>query len=106
MKTILVTGGAGFIGAIFSYKALMKKYNVVSIDNLSNSDLFSINIIKSKFKKFSFIHGDIRDKKTLEDIFNTFEIDVVIHFAGLKSISESFSNKKDILKIMFKVQKN
>jgi UDP-glucose 4-epimerase len=95
MKNILVTGGAGFIGAIFTYKALLRKYNVISIDNLSNSDLFSINIIKSKFKKtFSFIHGDIRDRKTLLDIFNTFEIDVVIHFAGLKSISESFSNKK------------
>ena len=90
MKKILVTGGNGFIGSHIVLKLLEVDYEVVILDNLSNSSLEVNNRIRSLAKKnFDFIEGDIRDKNLLKSIFNKFKIDAVIHLAGLKSALES-----------------
>ena len=90
MKKILVTGGNGFIGSHTVLKLLEVDYEVVTLDNLSNSSLEVNNRIRSLAKKnFDFIEGDIRDKNLLKSIFNKFKIDAVIHLAGLKSALES-----------------
>ena len=102
MKNILVTGGAGFIGSHTCLTLLQKGFNVFVIDSFSNSSQFALdrvnlilknqNILKSNLKVFK---GDILDQCFLENvfkkIFDTFgSIDGVIHFAGLKSVKESF----------------
>lgn len=87
---ILVTGGTGFIGSHTVVELLEKNYEVIIIDNLCNSKkevLVSINEITGK--EPVFYQGDIRDKKILVDIFQTHNIDSVIHFAGLKAVGES-----------------
>ena len=90
MTKILVTGGAGYIGSHTLLKLLMADYDVVTIDNLSNSSYEVINRIKFLAKRnFDFIEGDICDKSVLKKIFIKYKIDTVIHFAGLKSSSES-----------------
>ena len=90
MKKILVTGGAGYIGSHTILKLLKSQYDVVTIDNLSNSSYEVINRIKFLANKnFDFIEGDICDKYILKTIFSKYKIDNVIHFAGLKSSSES-----------------
>ena len=93
MTKILVTGGAGFIGSHTILKLLNEDYDVVTIDNLSNSSYEVINRIKFLANKnFDFIKGDIIDKSILKSIFSKFNIEAVIHFAGLKSSSDSNNN--------------
>ena len=87
---VLVTGGLGYIGSHTVVELLNDNYEVVVIDNLSNSKID----VKDKIKKitgkdFKFYLGDVRDKELLEDIFKNYSIDVVIHFAGLKAVGES-----------------
>tara|TARA_B100001093_G_scaffold455626_1_gene465945 strand:+ start:672 stop:1697 length:1026 start_codon:yes stop_codon:yes gene_type:complete len=90
MKKILVTGGTGFIGSHTVLRLLEADYEVVILDNLSNSSLEVNNRIRSLAKKkFDFVEGDLRDKNLLKSIFNKFKIDAVIHLAGLKSALES-----------------
>ena len=90
MKKILVTGGTGFIGSHTVLRLLEADYEVVILDNLSNSSLEVNNRIRSLGKKnFDFVEGDLRDKNLLKSIFNKFKIDAVIHLAGLKSALES-----------------
>jgi UDP-glucose 4-epimerase len=92
MKTILVTGGAGYIGSHASALLLEKGYGIVVIDNLINSKPnVDQKLLAITSKKVSFIEGDIRDRPLLKNIFNTYAINAVIHFAGLKSVSESES---------------
>ncbi len=104
MNTILITGGAGYIGIHTSLILLEKGFNIVIIDSFSNSSKKSIErlskIIKSnkKFKnsEFKFFKGDVRDINFLRNIFEQTKlsgnpINTVIHFAGLKSVSESIS---------------
>ena len=89
-KKILVTGGLGFIGSHTSLKLLEKNYEIIILDNLSNSKIQVINRIKELSKKdFDFIKGDIRNGKLLREIFKNNLIDCVIHFAGLKAAGES-----------------
>jgi len=93
MKKILVTGGTGYIGSHTVVKLLEANYEVVILDNLSNSSMEvneRINFLANK--RFDFIKGDIRDKKILESIFKKYQIGVVIHFAGSKSATESDIN--------------
>lgn len=90
MNKIFVTGGSGYIGSHTIIDLLNKGYEVITLDNLSNSlqtSLFRVSEITGK--KINFIKGDIRDTMLLEDIFKTFEFESVIHFAGLKSVSDS-----------------
>ena len=90
MKTILVTGGAGYIGSHTVVDLLENNYNVVIIDNFSNSKPKVLeNIKKITNKDFKFYEGDVQDKKLLEKIFTENKIEGVIHFAALKAVGES-----------------
>jgi UDP-glucose 4-epimerase len=89
---ILVTGGLGFIGSHIVVKLINIGYNVIVYDNLSNSDisiLNKINKLTNAPEKILFMEGDIRNKSKLENLFNTYNIYIVIHLAALKSVSES-----------------
>ena len=87
---ILVTGGAGYIGSHTVVELLQAGYEVVVIDNLSNSSEESLNRVEQiTGKKVEFIKGDILDGGLLDKIFSQNKIDSVIHFAGLKAVGES-----------------
>ena len=87
---ILVTGGAGFIGSHTVVELLQNGYEVVVIDNFSNSSKESLDCIKKITNKdFKFYEGDVCDKELLRKIFKENDIDSVIHFAGYKAVGES-----------------
>lgn len=87
---ILVTGGTGYIGSHTAVELLNNDYEVVIIDNLSNSKREVVDKIKKiTGKDVIFYEGDVCDKKLLEEIFNDNKIDAVIHFAGYKAVGES-----------------
>lgn len=89
-QTILVTGGAGYIGSHCCVQLLEQNYQVVILDNLSNSSDKSLTRIEQITGKTAhFYQGDIRDKAILRQIFQSHKIDAVIHFAGLKAVGES-----------------
>ncbi len=88
--TVLVTGGAGFIGSHTVVELLNAGYDVVVIDNLCNSSREAIERVKKiTGKEVYFYENDVRDRAALELIFTAFDIDWVIHFAGLKAVGES-----------------
>jgi UDP-glucose 4-epimerase len=87
---ILVTGGAGYIGSHTCLELLNAGFEVVVIDNLSNSSQISLDRVERLTgKKLCFIEGDILDRSILNTIFDQHSIDVVVHFAGLKAVGES-----------------
>ena len=87
---ILVTGGLGYIGSHTSVELLDEGYEIIVIDNLSNSKIEVVDKIKTITNKdFKFYKGDLRDKELVKKIFSENEIDAVIHFAGLKAVGES-----------------
>ena len=89
---ILVTGGTGFIGSHTVCELLDLDYEVVIIDNFSNSKPDVLNkIFEITGKKPIFYEGDVCDKKILNQIFKENDIDAVIHFAGFKAVGESVS---------------
>lgn len=89
-KSILVTGGAGYIGSHTVLVLLEHGYDVVVVDNLCNSSLDPLKRIEAMTKKtVDFYQSDIRDVKALLSIFENHNIDSVIHFAGLKAVGES-----------------
>lgn len=89
-QTVLVTGGAGYIGSHICVVLLEAGYDVVVIDNLSNSSVVAIERVSQiTSKKLSFYKADCRDKDALVGIFNTHKIESVIHLAGLKAVGES-----------------
>ncbi|MFL0574596.1 UDP-glucose 4-epimerase GalE [Priestia megaterium] len=88
--SILVTGGAGYIGSHTCLELLNAGYEIVVIDNLSNSKPESLKRVSELAKKdFKFYNGDLLDEKTVEKVFSENKIDAVIHFAGLKAVNES-----------------
>lgn len=90
MKTILVTGGAGYIGSHTVVELLAADHNLVILDNLCNSSQVVLERVeKISGRTFHFYRGDIRDIYTLDQIFSDHIIDAVIHFAGLKAVGES-----------------
>ena len=90
METILVTGGSGYIGSHTVVELQNKGYEVIVMDNLSNSSLESLRRVeKLTGKKVTFYETDIRDEQGTEEIFKKHKIDAVIHFAGLKAVGES-----------------
>lgn len=87
---ILVTGGTGYIGSHTCVELLNSGYEIVVIDNLSNSKIEVVDKIKKITNKdFKFYEGDCCDKNILNKIFNENSIDAVIHFAGFKAVGES-----------------
>ena len=87
---VLLTGSCGYIGSHTLVELLDRGYEVVGIDNFSNSKREVIdNIKKITGKDFVFYEGDVCDKTILEKIFNENKIDIVIHFAGYKAVGES-----------------
>ena len=102
MKTILATGGMGFIGSHTCVSLIENNFNVYVIDSLENSSIENLDSIKkvcSKYHnlskgKITFYKGDIRNKQFLKNTFKNAQlagtpIEAVIHFAGLKSVNES-----------------
>ena len=88
--SILVTGGAGYIGSHTVIQLLDAGYEVVVFDNLSNASKTSISRIEEiTGKSVPFIEGDIRNRDALQSVFETHTISAVIHFAGLKAVGES-----------------
>ncbi|MEG0691628.1 MAG: UDP-glucose 4-epimerase GalE [Oscillospiraceae bacterium] len=88
--SILVTGGAGYIGSHTCVELLDAGYDIVVVDNFVNSCAESIKRVeKITGKAVKFYEADIGDEKAMDDIFNTENIDSVIHFAGLKAVGES-----------------
>lgn len=89
-KQILVTGGAGYIGSHACVELLNAGFDVVVVDNLSNSKVESLNRVKTiTGRSVTFYEKDIRDKPALTEIFAAHDISAVMHFAGLKAVGES-----------------
>lgn len=90
MEYILLTGGLGFIGSHICVELLQLNYNVIVIDNLSNSKIEVKNKIETITQKtFELFVFDICNMQLLEDIFIKYKIISIIHLAGLKSVNES-----------------
>lgn len=91
MKNILVTGGLGFIGSHTTVELIKNKYNVIIVDDLSNSNIRVLERIeKITGIKPQFYKLNINDS-ALDNIFKTHEINAVIHFAAFKAVGESVS---------------
>ena len=99
MSSLLITGGAGFIGSHVCHALIQNGYDLYIIDNLKNSTSKSINILenldKNKNRKIiKFFEGDIKNDSSLREIFNIAKnnnspIESVLHLASLKQIKES-----------------
>ncbi len=90
MVKILLTGVAGYIGSHVAVELLNAGYDVIGIDNLSNSCDKSIQAVSAITKKnITFYKSDIRDEDALQQIFSQHIIDACIHCAGLKAVAES-----------------
>ena len=91
--SVLVTGGAGYIGSHTCVELLERGYDVVVIDNLVNSNPKSLDrVAEITGKKVTFYQNDVRDRAALDRILDTHkDIDCCIHFAGLKAVGESVS---------------
>ncbi|XP_028762903.1 bifunctional UDP-glucose 4-epimerase and UDP-xylose 4-epimerase 1-like [Neltuma alba] len=98
-QTILVTGGAGFIGSHTVVQLLKQGFNVSIIDNFNNSSMEAVNRIRDLVGpqlslNLEINQGDLRDKEDLERVFNKKKFDAVIHFAGLKAVGESVAKPR------------
>jgi len=90
---ILVTGGAGYIGSHTTLELICAGYDVLVYDNLSNSSVDSINrLAQITGIQIPIVKGDILDINLLREVFSNHSISSVLHFAGLKSVSESVKN--------------
>lgn len=89
---ILITGGAGYIGSHTSVELLNAGYEVIVLDNFSNSKQESLQRVKEiTGKEFKWYKADLLDRNDVEEVFLNNDIEAVIHFAGLKAVGESVS---------------
>ena len=90
-KTVLVSGGAGFIGSHVTVELIEAGYNVVVADNMSNCDLTCFEGVKkiTGKKDIPFVEMDFCDLPAVEKLFSDYHIDAAIHFAGFKAVGES-----------------
>jgi len=87
---ILVTGGAGYIGSHTCVLLIEAGHEVIIFDNFSNASVESIKRVEKIVQKsIPYVEGDIRSVEDLDTVFGTYQIDAVIHFAGLKAVGES-----------------
>jgi UDP-glucose 4-epimerase len=90
MRTVLLTGGAGYIGSHTAVELIKAGYRVVAVDNLINSSEESLRrVSKICDAEISFRKADVSDTQALDRVFKEFDIDGVVHFAGLKAVGES-----------------
>ena len=90
MRTILVTGGAGYIGSHTTLALLQAGFDVAVLDNLFNSSAESLKrVVQLAGREPAFVEGDIRDRAVLDRLFAEHAVDAVLHFAGLKAVGES-----------------
>ncbi|MDR1737071.1 MAG: UDP-glucose 4-epimerase GalE [Oscillospiraceae bacterium] len=88
--TVLVTGGAGYIGSHTCLELIAQGYDIVVTDNFCNSLPEAVNRLKTlSGTDFPFYRADVRDADAMDGIFKNHEIECVIHFAGLKAVGES-----------------
>ena len=88
--SILVTGGAGFIGSHTVVEKIEKNEDIIIVDNFINSKPETLDKIKTiSGKNFKFYEVDLLDEENLEKVFKENDIEAVIHFAGLKAVGES-----------------
>src|SRR5690625_3233897 len=91
--SVLVTGGAGYIGSHTTIELLEEGYEVIIVDNLNNSSKEAIrNIEKITGKKVTTYFINLLDSDALEQVFNENGVEAVIHFAGYKAVGESVDN--------------
>lgn len=89
-KKIIVTGGAGYIGSHACLELQSAGYDLVVLDNLSNSKFESlVRVQRITERDLTFHQVDVGDKQSLREVFDLYDVDAVIHFAGLKSVRES-----------------
>ena len=88
---VLVTGGAGYIGSHTCVELINAGYQIIVLDNLCNSSIEALQRVQSicQCAPIPFIQADIRDKAALNKLFEHYNIESVIHFAGLKAVGES-----------------
>lgn len=87
---ILVTGGAGYIGSHTCVELLQAGYDVIVVDNLSNSSAVALDrVAEITGKRPALFRVDINDRAALADVFSAHTVEAVIHFAGLKAVGES-----------------
>ena len=90
---VLVTGGAGYIGSHTCVELLEAGHEVFVVDNLCNGHEAALERVRGiTNRELQFTNADIRDANALDNIFNTFKPEAVIHFAGLKAVGESVAN--------------
>ncbi len=93
LRTILVTGGAGYIGSHTCVELLAAGFRVVVVDNLCNAKRESLARVEAISRRpLHFHRADVRDAAGLDAVFRQYAINAVMHFAGLKSVSESVTS--------------